>query len=79
MAAASSGAGDEAEEPDVAKGHGNAPLAEATAAKTPATRDFGVLAATGATGAMIGWCLAHRLGMDLDLLGAFSGERCALC
>ena len=37
-------------------------------------KDPGVLVATGASGALIGWSLVHSLGMDLDLLGAVTGE-----
>lgn len=37
-------------------------------------KDAGVLAATGASGAVIGWNLAHSLGMGLDLVGALGGE-----
>lgn len=37
-------------------------------------KDPGVLVATGASGALIGWSLMHSLGMDLDLLGAVTGE-----
>lgn len=37
-------------------------------------QDVGVLAATGASGALVGWCLAHTLNLNLDLLGAATGE-----
>eukprot|EP00903_Cladosiphon_okamuranus_P018813 g17304.t2 len=36
-------------------------------------KDAGVLAATGACGALVGWNLAHSLGMGLDLVGALGG------
>lgn len=76
IAATTSDVGEE--EVEEAPGQGDAPLAETTAAataKTSVKRDPGVLAATGATGALAGWCLVHPLGVDLELLGAFSGER----
>lgn len=38
-------------------------------------KDAGVLAATGVTGALLGWSFAHSLDLDLDLAGAVSGER----
>ena len=37
-------------------------------------KDPGVLVATGASGALVGWSLAHSLGMDLDFFGAVTGE-----
>lgn len=37
-------------------------------------KDAGVLAATGASGAFIGWNLAHSMGLGLDLVGALGGE-----
>lgn len=41
-------------------------------------KDAGVLAATGASGAFIGWNLAHSMGLGLDLVGALGGELSSL-
>ena len=37
--------------------------------------DPGVLAATGISGALVGWSLVHPLDIGLDLLGAVTGEQ----
>lgn len=47
------------------------PAAEVEVVTTDRRKDAGVLAATGATGAIVGWSLGHSLG--LDMMGMFAG------
>lgn len=66
------GGGEEQEEEETEAGgsdNGDEDEGAAIVRKEP-----GVLVATGASGALVGWSLVHSLGMDLDLLGAVTGE-----
>ncbi|CAM9806233.1 unnamed protein product, partial [Ectocarpus sp. 12 AP-2014] len=47
------------------------PAGEAEVVTADKRKDAGVLAATGATGAIVGWSLGHSLG--LDMIGMFAG------
>lgn len=47
------------------------PAAEVEVVTADKRKDAGVLAATGATGAIVGWSLGHSLG--LDMIGMFAG------
>ncbi|CAB1121192.1 unnamed protein product [Ectocarpus sp. CCAP 1310/34] len=57
-------------EDEAAEEYGD-PAAEVEVVAADKRKDAGVLAATGATGAIVGWSLGHSLG--LDMMGMFAG------